>query len=162
MDAVLSEKRLEHWKRVPELPTALSGPSIADRPLPASALHRDGAAGAPHGARAMRDEEAAWAAFRKAPLRDFWHVYPEAETWIFKVWTAFLAPVLPRYLRGIDNLAEVGRPSPRLNPEPPSPEQLSRLIRAEARRLGLTAVGSRTTTRATSTTSTSAITTPAA
>jgi epoxyqueuosine reductase len=142
LDAALSEKGLELWKRVPELPKALrrSKYQLAGR-FPRQHF----AATAPPALRtapgAVRDEEAAWEAYRQAPLREFWHVYPDAETWIFKVWTSFLAPVLPRYLRAMDHLEEVGKAEPAPNPEPPSPEQLSRLIRAEASRLGLTAVG---------------------
>lgn len=142
LDVALNERGQELWKRVPELPSALRRPKYRLTPrFPRQRV----ATSAPPALRTapgvVRDEEAAWEAYRQAPLRDFWRVYPGAEEWIFKVWAAFLAPVLPRYLRGIDRLAEVGKAEPEPNPEPLTPEQLSRVIRVEAARLGLTAVG---------------------
>lgn len=142
LDVVLSEKGLERWKRVPELPPVLRRPKHR---LTRRFARQHVTATAPPSLRTapgvVRDEAAAWDAYRQAPLRDFWCVYPQAETWIFKVWATFLWPVLSRYLRGIDRLAETGRARPEPSSESPTPEQLSRLIRAEAARLGLTAVG---------------------
>jgi epoxyqueuosine reductase len=142
LDVALNEKGQEFWKRMPELPSALRRPKYRMTPrFPRQRVAVTAPAALRTAPGVVRDEEAAWAAFRKAPLRDFWVVYPGAEEWIFKVWAVFLSPVLPRYLRGIDRLAEVGKAEPTPNPEPPSPEQLARLIRVEAARLGLTAVG---------------------
>lgn len=142
LDAALSEEGLERWKRVPQLPSALRRPKYRlTRRFPRQHVAATAPASLRTAPGVLRDEEAAWEAYRQAPLRDFWRVYPEAEAWIFKVWAHFLAPVLSRYLRAIDRLVEVGKVEPEPNPEPHTPEQLSRLIRAEAARLGLTAVG---------------------
>lgn len=142
LDVALNERGQEVWKRAPELPAALRRPRYRLTPrFPRQHV----ATTAPPALRTapgvVRDEEAAWEAYRRGPLRDFWRVYPGAEEWIFKVWAGFLAPAIPRYLRGMDRLREVGKIEPNPNPEPHTPEQLSRLIRAEAARLGLTAVG---------------------
>src|SRR5579862_2125143 len=142
LDVVLSERRLEDWKRVPELPSPLRRRRYRLAPrFPRQHFATTAPSSLRTAPGVVRDEQAAWEAYRQAPLRDFWHVYPQAEVWIFKVWAYFLWPVLSRYLRGIDMLAEIGKAKPAPNPEPRTPEQLSRLIRAEAARLGLTAVG---------------------
>jgi ferredoxin len=141
LDVVLGESSYDYWKKVPELPEALRRPKYRlTRRFPRQQVRTTAPPALQTAPGVVRDEETAWAAFRKAPLRDFWIVYWAAEVWIFKKW-AWLAPVLPRYLRGIDRLAEVGKNEPNPNPEPHTPEQLSALIRAEASRLGLTAVG---------------------
>jgi ferredoxin len=142
LDAALSEEGLEYWKRVPELPSSVRPRRHQhSRVAPRQQVRTTAPPALRTSAGPIRDEDAAWEAFREAPLRNFFQLYLDAEMWMFKCWTSWLAPVLPRYLRSLDRLAEVGKAEPASNPEPYTPEQLSRLIRAEAARLGLTSVG---------------------
>jgi ferredoxin len=147
LDAAFTDRGLAAWKRIPQLPSALRRRRYV---TPARAPRQHIVTQAPPSLRtapgAVRDEAQSWAAHRQAPLPNFFLMYWDAEMWIFKKWvsvfgTGWFAPVLPRYLRGGSRFAEVAKAEPVPNPDPLAPEQLSRLIRAEAARLGLTAVG---------------------
>jgi ferredoxin len=142
LDYAFSDEGLESWKRIPELPPVLRRRKyeLAPRP-PRQHVTTTAPPALRTSAGAIRDDKAAWEAYRQAPLRNFFLMYWDQEMWLFKKWTSWLAPVLPRYLRGIDRLLEVAKAEPVPDPEPHTPEELSRLIRAEAARIGLTAVG---------------------
>jgi ferredoxin len=98
-----------------------------------------------------RDPEAEREAFAEAPLHAFFQVHDEAAGYMLDHGWEYLLPTAPRYMRAIASLREARRANKKLRrepakpaeqrPAPPSPEALSRQIREEARRLGLSAVG---------------------
>ena len=94
-----------------------------------------------------RDPAAEQAAFERQPLHAFFQVHAEAERDLFQHGWDFLLPTAPRYMRAKSRLRAVERNNARLNGDGGAavrvrpPAELSRLVREEARRLGLSEIG---------------------
>jgi epoxyqueuosine reductase len=94
-----------------------------------------------------RDPEREEAAYRKAPLHAFFQVHAEGARDMLAHGWAYLLPTSPRYMRAIDALRRARRANRGLAADTQAlfaeltPAERSRRIRAEAERLGLSAVG---------------------
>jgi epoxyqueuosine reductase len=87
-----------------------------------------------------RDPDAEDAAFRAGPLRVFPRLHPEAFAWnLVHLWH-ILVPTWPKVARA-QRLAARIQAAPVGEARRPSPEELTRLARREAERLGLSAIG---------------------
>ena len=94
-----------------------------------------------------RDPAAEQAAFERQPLHAFFQVHVEAEHDLWHHGWEYLLPTAPRYMRSLARKREVQRANARLNGDRAAqvrvlpPAELSRLVREEARRLGLSEIG---------------------
>jgi len=89
----------------------------------------------------QRDPEAERQAFEQRPLHIFNRVHKEASAWTFRhSWSWLLAPY-PGLRRAVSAVARVRLTPPAGSPVPMSAAAVSALIRAEARRLGISSVG---------------------
>jgi len=90
-----------------------------------------------------RDDAAEDAAFARQPLHDWFRTHHEAVRWMAPhYWRSFL-PVSRRLLRARRAIHYTGRQNPPLGSGPAAvePVRLTELLREEARRLGISAVG---------------------
>jgi ferredoxin len=93
-----------------------------------------------------RNPDAEREAFERAPLHAFFQIHAEAARDMLDHGWAYLLPTSPRYLRAISSLRRARHANKQLTDrvvafEGMSPEERSGAIRAEAERLGLSAVG---------------------
>jgi epoxyqueuosine reductase len=127
--------RLPPWPR--RLRASINPPSVrwapADRETPPELRTVPGI---------KRLPEAEEEAFRKEPLRDWVQANPVAVRWMIRRWSWNLLPVLPPFLQAERRTHRTASTAPAVAPDPElGPEQLTALVRAEAARLGLSAVG---------------------
>lgn len=88
-----------------------------------------------------RDPEREEAAFAEAPLRSFFHVHADTMSWVGpRLWRAWV-PVAPRLLRARRTLRLTAKNAPVEPATVESPVALTSALKAEAARLGLSAVG---------------------
>jgi epoxyqueuosine reductase len=87
------------------------------------------------------DEQAANRAFADQPLRDFWVVYRDWDLWINTEWWRFIWRVLPHYVRAEKEVFATRAAQPQSAAPAHDPAVLTERMRAEAARLGLSAVG---------------------
>jgi epoxyqueuosine reductase len=137
-------ERLSWVTRVPVVPPALRRhhrPHVWSRPRGAVPDDLRTVAGI------WRDPDAERAAYEDAPLHAFFQVHDEAAGYMLDHGWEYLLPTAPRYMRAIASLREARRTNRMLRREPAQqrpaadPEALTRQIRDEATRLGLSAVG---------------------
>lgn len=89
-----------------------------------------------------RDREAEIAAFNERPLYRFFSLHPEAEGWILQRAWHYLVPAGGRMMRAVIRANSMAaQPEPTQARTESTVQQLASDIRAEARRLGLSAVG---------------------
>jgi epoxyqueuosine reductase len=88
-----------------------------------------------------RDPELERAAFEAEPLRSFFHVHAATMAWVApRLWRAWI-PVAPRLLRARRAMRLAARRPPAAAFSPLPPEALTAAMKAEAARLGFSAVG---------------------
>lgn len=89
------------------------------------------------------DEEAALKAFDERPLYEFFKLHPEGATRLARYGWAWRLPTVPMRQRMLLRPQEVSAPERQPHEAPPTvdPQALTDLIRAEARRLGISKVG---------------------
>jgi epoxyqueuosine reductase len=136
-------KRLHWTTRLPLLPDWARRHHLArvwssfDHPVPAELKTVEGV---------WRDPAAEEAAFAERPLHAFFQVHAEGARDMVNHGWAYLLPTSPRYVRAIESVSAARRANKQIDPSKPgfanlTPEERSRAIRAEAQRLGLSAVG---------------------
>lgn len=132
--------RVNGWVRLlPPVPRAVDRRRYA--PIPVWRRHRGITPTAwRRAAGVRRDEAAADAAWRERPLHDFVLTHVEAFRYLQQYAWNFISPSLPRMLRGYRGMRKAETRSP-ARPAATDAATMSRLIREEARRLGLSAVG---------------------
>jgi ferredoxin len=88
-----------------------------------------------------RDTEAENRNSAEEPLSDFFSVHPEASEFIVSHGRGFLLPTFPRVARAVQKIRRASRmqPAPRTRTLPP--DELTRMLRTEARRIGLSRIG---------------------
>jgi hypothetical protein len=87
-----------------------------------------------------RDPQAEEAAYREAPLGDFLNQHPVAFGWVFRRMWPTLLPILPPYYRARQRVATTLTIRPTSQPKL-GPEELTALVKSEATRVGMSAVG---------------------
>ncbi|MDX6627397.1 MAG: hypothetical protein QOE56_2386 [Solirubrobacterales bacterium] len=127
------------WPRVGwKPPEGLAGPGKAqldDAPDPDGLDERFAAEGI------RRDRDVERAAFSVRPLHDYNLTHYEALSWLFdRLWTIF-PPFLPRMARAYDRMLRVTARAPRETKRVTDAAEVTKLVRDEAARLGLSAVG---------------------
>jgi ferredoxin len=136
-------ERLDWVRRLPVLPAwarrhhRSRAWGATTRPVPAELKTVEGV---------WRDPEAERAAYERAPLHAFFQVHPEGARDMLDHGWSYLLPTSPRYVRAISSLRRARRANKALHDravafEGLTPADRSKAIRAEAERLGLSAVG---------------------
>jgi ferredoxin len=89
----------------------------------------------------IRDEAEEDRVAAERPLSDFFSVHPEASEFIVSHGRGFLLPTFPKVARAVQKIRRASRmeTAPRARTLPP--EELTRMLRAEARRIGLSRIG---------------------
>jgi ferredoxin len=104
----------------------------SDREIPADLLTYPGE---------LRDAEEEDRCSGEKPLSDFFSVHPEASEFIVSHGRGFLLPTFPRVAKAVQRIREVTRAEPAPRRETPSADELTGMLRAEARRIGLSRIG---------------------
>ncbi len=77
----------------------------------------------------------------ESPLSDFFSVHPEASEFIVSHGKGFLVPTFPRVARAVHRIRQATRRRPASRRLSHRPEELTRMLRAEASRIGLSRIG---------------------
>lgn len=89
-----------------------------------------------------RDAEAERAAAAEKPLHEFFSVHHEAQQYVTDHGKEYVLPVLPRLSRAMHQVRKAARNQPRSRGAGPvDPQQLTADLEAEARRIGVSAIG---------------------
>jgi ferredoxin len=75
------------------------------------------------------------------PLSDFFSVHPEASEFIVSHGRGFLLPTFPRVARAVQRVRQASRRAPAPRTGNIHPDELTGMVRAEARRIGLSRIG---------------------
>ncbi|HEY6760395.1 MAG TPA: 4Fe-4S dicluster domain-containing protein [Baekduia sp.] len=137
---VMGARKYEWLRFAPKLPRQLGGwarPRPWDEPAPPAV---------PEALRSyagtLRDAEAEQRAFDEGPLHDFTKVHLPSFLWALRRAWPFLLPTFPRRISGARECHVVrDRPAATGRRREIAPDELARMIRAEARRLGISQVG---------------------
>jgi len=89
----------------------------------------------------IRDHEEEDRCAEAAPLSDFFSVHPEASEFIVSHGKGFLLPTFPRVARAVQRIRRASKMEPAPRTKTVHPDELTRLLRTEARRIGLSRIG---------------------